>query len=129
MTEKTLLSLHQLLSSAKANGKLRVFTVVKGGKIKGGICCLERNNQLLYLKGAVDEETKKFGGMYLAIHEAIQYARAQQSLFDFGGSNVEGVRKFNNNLGGIDQSYAVFTVNNGPVWFKLAKKVKTLIGR
>ena len=91
--------------------------------------CFEAKNQLLYVKGTVDAETKSKGGMYLALNAAINYAKEKNLKFDFGGSNVEGVKRFNYNLGGVDATYFMHVQNNGPVWFKLAKIIKKRLGK
>ena len=60
-----------------------------------------------------------------ALNSAIEYAKENNLKFDFGGSNIEGVKRFNYNLGGIDEVYFMHIQNNGPAWFKLAKRLKT----
>jgi Acetyltransferase (GNAT) domain len=124
ITEKSLDALEQLFKNAKEVNAIKVFNVV-GDQTLGGIVCFESKDQLLYVKGAVDEETKLNGGMYLALNAAIEYAKENKLKFDFGGSNVEGVKRFNHNLGGVDESYFMHVENNGPAWFKLARKIKS----
>ncbi len=123
VTEKSLNALEQLFGNAKQAEAIKVFNVVGDGNL-GGIVCFESKDQLLYVKGAVDSKTKANGGMYLALNSAIEYAKEHQLKFDFGGSNVEGVKRFNYNLGGVDEVYFMHVQNNGPAWFKLAKRLK-----
>lgn len=113
----------QLFAVAEEQGFIKVFEVSDDVET-GGIVCLEDDVQVLYLKGACPENLKKNGGMYLALNAGIEYAQSQGKRFDFGGSNVPGVRKFNMNLGGVDQTYYFNEVNNGPVWFNWARKLK-----
>jgi hypothetical protein len=124
ITEKSLNALKQLFENAKQAEAIKVFNVAGNGNL-GGIVCFESKDQLLYVKGAVDSETKSNGGMYLALNSAIEYAKENNLKFDFGGSNVEGVKRFNYNLGGVDEVYFMHIQNNGPAWFKLAKRLKT----
>ncbi|MFT6922273.1 MAG: hypothetical protein ACJA1C_001275 [Crocinitomicaceae bacterium] len=123
ITEKSLGALEQLFENAKQAEAIKVFNVAGNGNL-GGIVCFESKDQLLYVKGAVDSETKSNGGMYLALNTAIEYAKENNLKFDFGGSNVEGVKRFNYNLGGVDEVYFMHVQNNGPAWFKLAKRLK-----
>ena len=123
VTEKSLNALEQLFENAKQAEVIKVFNVI-GDDGLGGIVCFESNDELLYVKGAVDSGTKSNGGMYLALNSAIEYAQEHRLKFDFGGSNVEGVKSFNYNLGGIDEVYFMHVQNNGPAWFKMAKKLK-----
>lgn len=124
ITEKSLAALEQLFANAQKAEVIKVFNVV-GTETLGGIVCLESRHQLLYLKGAVDDKTKSNGGMYLALESAIEYAKKNKLKFDFGGSNIDGVKRFNCNLGGTDQPYFLHIENNGPVWFKIASKIKS----
>lgn len=115
--------LKQLFESAQNNGVLSVFEVSDGNET-GGIVCLQNQTQILYLKGACPENLKRNGGMYLALNAAIESAQKSNLMFDFGGSNVEGVHRFNTNLGGIDQSYYFHEANEAPFWFQWARKIK-----
>ncbi len=115
--------LKQLFQSAEKNGVLKVFEV-SDGKETGGIACLVNDSEVLYLKGACPENLKKNGGMYLALQSAIEFAQEQHLKFDFGGSNVEGVQRFNKNLGGVDHQYFYHESNTAPFWFQWARKLK-----
>jgi len=90
----------------------------------GGIVCVETENKLLYLKGTVSDEDKKLGGMYLALNAAINYAQNKGLKFDFGGSNAEGVKRFNHNLMGDDKAYFSNKRLKLPIWYTLAKKIR-----
>lgn len=125
--ESSIDRLSDLFSCAKDRNVLLAFEVELEGE-KGGIVCLESDHQILYLKGACPEKLKQSGGMYLALNEAIKYAQEKGLDFDFGGSNVAGVQRFNKNLGGIDKSYFFHEHNDGPLLFKLARKLKNRVG-
>ncbi len=120
--------LKKLFEGAQAEGFLKVFEV-SDGKETGGIVCLVDENQVLYVKGACPENLKKNGGMYLALNSAIEFAHEHNLKFDFGGSNVKGVQRFNKNLGGLDQPYFYYEKNNAPIWFRLARKFKNRLNR
>jgi hypothetical protein len=118
--------LDHLFSAAKDKGLVFVFEVSDGDQ-SGGIICLADIEKMLYVKGACPLELKRKGGMYAALNEAILYAKKQGLNFDFGGSNVEGVSRFNHNLGGKDCEYHYFENKNVPWWFSLGRKFKKRI--
>ena len=119
-------ALEQLFEAGKKQGKIKVFEV-KGSQESGGVVCLYDKRQVLYLKGACPENLKRNGGMYLALQTAIEFASENKVRFDFGGSNVEGVRRFNYNLGGQDRVYYYHPVNEGPFWFHWARKLNRAV--
>jgi hypothetical protein len=75
------------------------------------------------LKGTVSKDCKLAGGMYACLDYAINETVIDGKTFDFGGSGIDGVKQFNHNLGGKDVTYFRYTFNNGPIWFKLARKI------
>lgn len=121
--ETSIARLEKLLAAASEHKVLQVVEVSADGEI-GGVCCLMNKHGVLYLKGACPEALKNMGGMYLALDMAIGMAISTDLPFDFGGSNVEGVRRFNMNLGGKDKSYYFHECNEGPLIFNIARKLK-----
>ncbi len=105
---------------------LQMLTVKENGRGVGGIFIVEFNGSLLYLKGAMNKNTKDMGGMYAAMQEAIDLAQSQQLNFDFGGSNAEGVKRFNTNLGGQDSKYYSISWDNLPIWLQAIMKIRGL---
>lgn len=120
INKTSLIVLEKLFIAAKNNGVINVYRITDDG----GIVCLENDHCVLYLKGTVTQEIKSNGGMYLALNEAIQRAVTSKRNFDFGGSRIEGVRQFNYNLGGTDEVYFHYTIDNAPFWFKFARRIK-----
>jgi ribosomal protein S21 len=120
INETSLVSLERLFQAAKEQNVLKAYTI----KNEGGIVCLEKGSKHLYLKGTVLEEVKVNGGMYLALNLAIESAISSKHTFDFGGSRIPGVQKFNHNLGGNDVVYYAYKIDNAPFWFKLARRIK-----
>ena len=112
------------LKAAQYNGKLTLFQVDDpNGNLQGGLVCLENDHQLLYMKGTAAPGAMKHGAMYGLMYKAMQYAFDKGKFFDFGGSRMEGVRRFNLNLGGKDISYYHFVANHGPFWFNILRNV------
>lgn len=120
INKTSLIALEKLFHSAKNNNAISVYHIINDG----GIVCLESDQSVLYLKGTVSSKIKSNGGMYLALNEAIQRAGSTNRKFDFGGSRITGVRQFNCNLGGTDEVYFHYKIDNAPFWFKFARRIK-----
>lgn len=120
VNEKTIARLERLIIAAQRQNALQVFSIGE----EGGILCLMNEQSLLYLKGTTTSECKGKGGMYLLMKTAIEEAQDKGLEFDFGGSRVEGVRRFNTNLGGVDETYYHYNIDNSPWWFRVLKSVK-----
>jgi hypothetical protein len=118
----TLPKLSNLVASFKDNGLLQI-DLLEENSWCGGLWLIETNEKVLYLKGTVQQEAMKKGGMYRLIYEAIVYAHSVGKSFDFGGSNVENVARFNANFGAKPIKYARITWNNAPFWWKILKKL------
>jgi hypothetical protein len=115
-----------LVSVLQEKKMIQMLTVREKGRGVGGIFVVEFNGSLLYLKGAMNKDTKDMGGMYAAMQEAIDLSQSKQLLFDFGGSNAEGVKRFNTNLGGQDAKYYAISWDNLPTWFQIVMKIRGL---
>lgn len=122
LDEKSQGRLEQLFVHAKAEGKLRSY-VIEG---VGGIVCLVDDQKTMYLKGAVYEEGKSNGAMYALLNKAIEQTREEGRYFDFGGSRVPGVKRFNRNLGGTDAFYERYVRDASPIWYKFVKSTRKL---
>jgi hypothetical protein len=117
-------SLEVLVRNLQDLNILQSVNLVKNGRIFGSLFLVQTKNRLLYLKGACVEEAKQKGGMYYLMDAAIQLAEREKLSFDFGGSRIDGVRKFNQCFGGIDSRYYRYTWDKGPIWYKTLKGLK-----
>jgi len=124
---KALDSLAVLLTALKKEGLLKTLAVTENGEVIGGLFLVDFNKSVLYLKGAFTVESKKNGAMYGAMKFFIEATRSEQKTVDFGGSRVEGVKRFNTNLGGTDRIYSYFEWNRAPIWFNWLKNLKNLV--
>lgn len=118
--EVSIKALSSLFEAAQKENRISVYEI----KEHGGIVCIDDKESLLYLKGTVSKSCKEQGGMYACLDVAIKNADSQGKLFDFGGSRIDGVKRFNHNLGGSDVIYYGYTFDKAPIWFKLARRIK-----
>jgi len=130
MTDKSLGRLKGAYLNADKMGILRNFEIVgENDSTLGGIICIEKEGQLLYSKGACSKDVRDHGGMYAVIDAAINYATELDLSFDFGGSRVEGVRRFNHAFGGEDLEYYSYRIDRSPRWFRWVRRMKKRFGK
>lgn len=129
MTDTSLARLENAYSSAHQRNLLKTFEIRKDNVSVGGVICIENSEQLLYSKGACEAQSRDEGGMYAAIDAAISYANEHNLKFDFGGSRVEGVRRFNLAFGGEDHEYCSYRIDKSPLWFRALRSLKKRYGK
>lgn len=121
------LSLMKLESLVKQTSDLKIkqLNLWNEGQWCGAVLYIEAADHLLYLKGTVKAEERKNGGMYRLIHQLIQLAFESNKYLDFGGSNVENVRRFNCGFGAKDKEYTSLSWNHAPAWWKGLRWLKS----
>lgn len=101
---------------------LKAIAAKYNNSICAGALFLTWQNRMIYLKGGGNEDAKNIGAMYALINFGINEAKMNDLNFDFGGSNVEGVRNFNLKFGAKDVPYFEWNWDNSPWWFKFMLK-------
>jgi hypothetical protein len=119
--------LAQLVSNLENKGCLKSYIVKKNDLVVGGIFFVQFGGRLLYLKSAYTDEAKKAGAMYHILSEKISHALEQGSVFDFGGSNAENVRRFNLHFGAEDVSYSSVKWGKMPFWYRWTKLLRQVL--
>lgn len=118
--------LGKLLQSLNENKMLKFEGIVMGGELVAGLVVVELEGRHLYLKGTATDSTKKMGAFYALMHRAIQRAMSNNAIFDFGGSNVEGVAQFNRNFGAEDANYVNLSWGKQPTVLRTIKSIRKL---
>lgn len=121
--------LRKLTMNLKANGCLKTFVVKQNDLVLGGIFFVEFGDRVLYLKSAFTHEAKQSGAMYAILDKMIQSALEKGKVFDFGGSNVENVRRFNLHFGAEDVKYQSVQWGELPFWYKFLKRLRQVLKR
>ena len=124
VNSKNLKRLFELVENLSQTGLLRVLMVAESDQCVGGAFFIETSDRTIYLKSAFTEEAKKLGAMYGLMDQMINGTLEQSKRFDFGGSRVEGVKRFNHNLGASDVIYYNYKWNNMPVWYRFLKVMR-----
>lgn len=117
-------SLEVLLCNLNSISELRYLYLLNSGEVEGVLFLVQTNETMLYLKGTCSQEAKNKGGMYALMNAAILDAFESNRTFDFGGSRIDGVRRFNKCFGGQDTVYFQYKWSNSPLWYKAAKSLK-----
>jgi hypothetical protein len=129
LDRKTMKVLQELVEQLKQKGFLKTLNVTVGTTFLGGVFLIEFNGKLLQLRSAFTRSAKEMGAMYGVLEKAIQTAREQEMLFDFGGSNAESIKRVHHYLGGEDQKYYVINWDNTPSWYKFLMKLRNIFKR
>ena len=116
INKRSIERLVKLTNGLNKIGMLQVIAVFQERECVGGIFLVNNQHRTLYLKGTFTDNAKKQGAMYATMFAAIEESLKRELIFDFGGSNADGVRRFNLNLGGTDQYYSVLKWDNLPSW-------------
>ena len=117
-------NLETLLNEGLKREKLIIYAIHDQADVLGYAAFYFHNNIINYLKGALNEKGKKFGAMYFAFDQLIHLYAGKKFIFDFGGSNVEGIAAFYKKFGASDAVYYEYEINNLPKFVKGVKKIK-----
>lgn len=125
ISEFNTLNLNRLRNLAQAlsdSNKLMCLGIYENQQLTGGMLFVTTPQTNIYLKGSALPASKQQGGMYLCMHTFILQTLSESKTFDFGGSSVAGVRRFNYNFGGKDQNYYAYLWDRSPGWYRFLKK-------
>lgn len=118
---------HQLLENEFLQKHFLTFGFYENLELVGGMIFLELEDRIIYIKGGAKSEAKKNGVMYRCILNTIEKAFTSHKIFDFGGSRVENVARFNKSFGANDVYYSHLNWDYAPFWFKLLIKLKNRV--
>lgn len=121
---KSMKLLAQLCANLKNQNRLKIWGIFQNNRLEGGQLFMDSAHKRIYLKGACLAETKKNGGMYLCMYEAIENTLLENKSVDFGGSNVPGVKQFNLNFGSHNEVYYRYHWNHAGNLYKLLQAIK-----
>lgn len=118
--------IERLIENLGSTNHLKVYGFYEVDELVGGMIFMKTESRTIYLKGAAKENARNQGLMYACMKSEIEDTLNNNKVFDFGGSSVEGVRRFNLNFGAIDVNYFHYEWNNGPIWWKTIKYLRNL---
>lgn len=122
-TKESQRTLKHLFEVMQKNNKLIIKEIRHQNEVVGGLFFFKGKERDVYIKGSANEIGKKYGGMYLAMKQQIEETLANGKLFDFDGSEVDGVRRFNHYFGAEDVPYYQISWDKNPFWYRLIRKI------
>jgi len=102
--------LKRIYRAAQEHDSGACFAVVDpGGTVHSALLLVWDRNRAYYLVAGIDNELKKSGANSMGVWEAIQFAARRSRAFDFAGSVIEGVERFNRSFGAKQVAYNYVT--------------------
>lgn len=125
LNPENLKRLETLLFSLEEQGRLLSYGIFNSeNELCGGMFFALNDGKMGYILGAAGKSCRDEGGMYLCMEEAIRESLERSFQLDFGGSNIESIRRFYLALGGVDQTYFSYSWDKSPLWFRLLRNLK-----
>ncbi len=107
----------------------RIYLASNEDVIEGALLVVYYQNRIVNLFGTSNIEGKKHFAMHTILNHIIEANADQNSLLDFEGSDLTGVKEFYESFGPDRVRYPEFQIDNSPAWLKVAKKIKLLVSR
>ena len=100
--------LENLIKKGILKGALNIYGVYSAGnKLIAGLCLLKSSVRITYLLPVSNTEGKSSAAMFLLINYLIQENAGNEIIFDFEGSQIEGVARFYSGFGAKNQPYYI----------------------
>jgi hypothetical protein len=111
-----------LAELVKRNKAFIVAAKTQTGMVCASASFINCGNRLVYFKSSANEQGKQNGAIHFLMDEVIKKYVGQFELFDFYGSNVASVARFNQGFHTNDYIYYRVKKNKLPLLLKLIKK-------
>ncbi len=96
----------------------------RSGNILSAAFLLKSHNRIYYVLPFSTKQGRETGAMYKLIDVIIWENSGKPVIFDFEGSSIEGIARFNLGFGAETQHYYQISKENLPWWVKLLIRVK-----
>jgi len=114
--------LHSLLIELKQRKLGKIYECWLEHELVASACFSITNDRIIYIKGGSTPKGREVGAMHMIMDEVIHLNSNSKFIFDFGGSSIEQVARFNHSFGATDYEYQRLYRNNLPFIVKLLKK-------
>lgn len=123
--------IHKIVMTCEENGHGKYFEARdEEGHIHSCAYFVYDEEVCYYLIGASDAAFRGSGAQSLILWEGIQFAARNSKVFDFEGSNVEGIENFFRQFGGV--CTPLYTIQKtsflDEVWLAAKPRIKRMIG-
>ena len=116
------INLHKLIQNGLKANQVKIFECYEDREIIAAGFFTFCNNRIIYHKGGANHKGRKYGAMHLIIDSIIREYASTGMVFDFGGSSIDSVRKFNFNFTQQEYLYPVYKKSN--FMLNIARKIK-----
>lgn len=122
ITDQHFIRLEKLIANLKEKKCVKIYECWLGKEQIASACFSVSNNRIIYIKGGSTKTGRELGAMHLIMDEVIHLNSGKNLVFDFGGSSIPQVARFNANFGAEDYNYTRIYKNNLPFFAKLITK-------
>ena len=122
MKEEQYQRLHSLLTQLKQRKLGKIYECWFENELIASACFSITNNRIIYIKGGSTQKGRELGAMHLIMDEVIHLNSNSKLIFDFGGSSIDQVARFNYGFGAEEYEYQRLYRNNLPYFIKMLKK-------
>lgn len=114
--------LYAVLDQFKQRKLSRIYECWIDNELIASACFSITNNRIIYIKGGSTLRGRELGAMHLLMDEVIRINSNSKLVYDFGGSSIEKVARFNGGFGVEEYTYQRLYRNNLPFFIKMFKK-------
>lgn len=121
ITEEHYDRLESLLTIMKQKKIAKIYECWCDKELVASACFSICNGRIVYIKGGSSQKGRDLGAMHMIMDEVIHLNSESEMIFDFGGSSIPQVARFNHSFGALDYEYQRLYRNKLPFWVKLFK--------
>ena len=114
--------LNSLLQKMREKKVAKIYECWLGEDLIASACFSICNNRIVYIKGGSSQKGRDLGAMHMIMDEVIHLNSGSNLIFDFGGSSIPQVARFNHSFGAVDYIYHRLYRNKLPLLIRLLKK-------
>ncbi len=122
ITEDHYFRLNTLLAEMQKRKIGKIYECWLGKELIASAFFSITNNRIIYIKGGNTQKGRDLGAMHFIMDEVIHLNSKSNLIFDFGGSSIPQVVRFNHTFGANDYVYQRLYRNRLPFFLKLLKK-------
>ena len=120
--QKDYLSLKKNCNYLHNTNNLILRTIHLEGEIIAAIILLKDSNRLYNVASSITQKGRKMSANHFLYNKIIDEFSEQDLIFDFEGSDINGIADFYKSMGPINEKYISVKFNNLPWFVKLFKK-------
>jgi len=110
-----------------SSGFGRIYTASNENDIDGALLVVRYQNRMINLFGASNSEGKKHFAMHFILDHLIEQNANTNTVLDFEGSDLKGVKEFYESFGPSRATYPEFFSERLPFWYRILRKIKSWV--